>query len=143
MNMLRLAFLLVTAAAPAWGAISYSRFAHPKGDYLLEFPSDWRRSAGMEALWLRPPDREGSDVKIGLRLHPTFKSDAATPKDFIASLLSAVGEIKKLDSRSESTVAGRKAERLALTETEEYKDDFGQKLPGPMREGEHGPRQQC
>ncbi|MBI4677828.1 MAG: hypothetical protein HY748_09625 [Elusimicrobia bacterium] len=122
----------LSLACASWGAIGYTRYAQPKGDYVIEYPSDWRRSYGMQTVWLEPPGAS-SKVKVGLELHP-YGKEAALPEGYIAELMEKVDVVKKLDSRGEAEVAGRKAEKLAFTEVIEHKGRFGEKLPGPLRE---------
>ncbi|MBI5624255.1 MAG: hypothetical protein HY924_10780 [Elusimicrobia bacterium] len=125
-----LAVLLL--ALPAAAAVDYAKYQHPKGDFVLEYPSDWKRYFGMQTVWLEPPARE-SRAKVGLELHP-YGKETAKAAEFAEQLMKAVGEIKKLDTRAQAKVGGFPAERLAFTETLERKGPYGQKMPGPMQE---------
>jgi len=130
-------FLLLTAAlAPAsWSAsIDSTRYAHPRGDYALTYPSDWKRSMGLQAVLVRPPGAAGRQVSVTFERYPLGKDSPATPQGFETELRADVGRIKKLDSEGPATVAGRKARRLALTTTAVLKDSYGSPLPGPRRE---------
>jgi hypothetical protein len=120
-------------AAPCRAAVDYTQYKHPKGDFVLEYPSDWKRYYGMQTVWLEPPSRESRAV-IGLELHPYGKAEARTAAEFTAEMMKGEGAIKKLDSKAEAKVGSLKAERLAFTETIERKGAFGQKMPGPMQE---------
>ncbi|HAH07046.1 MAG TPA: hypothetical protein DCM05_11065 [Elusimicrobia bacterium] len=129
-----LALLTFCAAASAWAAIGYARFAHPKGDYAVEYPSDWKKSYGIQALRLAPPGKAGEQVKLTLERYPFGKESPATMADFARSLLEQVPSLKKLDSDVAADVAGRKARRLAFTETATLRTKQGDRLAGPMRE---------
>jgi hypothetical protein len=119
-------------AAPGWAAVDYAKYKHPKGDFVLEYPSDWKRYYGMQTLWLEPPARE-SRAKVGLELHP-YGKETSRASEYTAELVKAAEELKKLDSRAEAKVGGLAAERLAFTETLERKGAYGQKMPGPIQE---------
>lgn len=121
----------LTGAARA-AAIGYTHFAHPKGDYAIDYPSDWKRSLGLQAVSLRPPGRLGTGTGVALERYPFGKDSPKTPEAFVAEL--KADTIKKVESEKQVEVAGRKAARLALTVTAELKGDFGQKLAGPRRE---------
>ncbi|MBI5209369.1 MAG: hypothetical protein HY927_05280 [Elusimicrobia bacterium] len=124
---------LLALGAWSWGAIGYSKYAHPRGEFLLEYPSDWKRDYGMQTVWLQPPGRD-IHVKVALELHPYGRKEAATPSAFVDELMQAVGTVKKLDAREEAKVAGRKADKLSFTETIEPKGQYGQRLPGPLQQ---------
>jgi hypothetical protein len=124
--------VLLLACAAANAAIGYTHFAHPKGDYALDYPSDWKRSLGGQALFLRLPGPTGKGTGVALERYPFGKGSPKSPEAFIAGLKS--DPIKKVDAESAVTVAGRKATRLSLTVTVELKGEFGEKLPGPRRE---------
>jgi hypothetical protein len=126
--------LLLALVSPAWCALDYSRWAHPAGDYVIEYPSDWKRSIAMQAVNLQPPGRAGDLVVVSFERYPLGKGSPAKPKDYIKALLDPVGLTKKLDSRGAATVAGIKADKISLEETKEIKGEYGQKLPGPMKE---------
>ena len=115
-------------------AIDSTRYAHPHGDYTLTYPSDWKRSMGLQALLVRPPGPAGRDASVTLESYPLGKDSPATPESFEADLRADVGRIKKLDSEGTAMVAGRKARRLALTTTAVLKTSYGVPLPGPRRE---------
>ncbi|MBI3553234.1 MAG: hypothetical protein HY077_12130 [Elusimicrobia bacterium] len=119
-------------SAPARGAIAYTRFAHPKGEYAIEYPSDWKRSLGLQAVSLRPPGRDGVGTGVALERYPFGKDSPKDPDAFVAAL--KADTIKKIDSEKLVEAAGRKARRLALTVTAELKGQYGQKLAGPRRE---------
>jgi hypothetical protein len=123
----------LVAASPCFGALSYERFAHPKGDYVLDFPSDWKRSVGMETLHLRPSGIAGKLVEVSVEKHPLGR-EAATPAEFIAALLKDAKGLRRLDARDSIQVSGRDAERLTLTETRVLKGAYNTTLPGPMTE---------
>jgi hypothetical protein len=110
--------LLLSSCATAWAAIDYARFAHPAGDYVLEYPSHWKRSVALQEVNLHPPGKEADSVVISFSRFPVGISSPKTPQDFIARLKDPVGRIKKLDA--EETVA--------------LKGAYGQKLPGPVKE---------
>jgi hypothetical protein len=130
--LLLLAAALVPAAVMA--AIDSTRYAHPRGDYSLTYPSDWKRSMGLQALLVRPPGPSGKQVSITLESYPLGKDSPATPEIFEKELRADVGRVKKLDSEGTATVAGRQARRLALTMTGVLKTSYGVPLPGPRRE---------
>lgn len=135
--MLRaLCAVLLTAAAAgsAAAALDYTRWSHPKGDYSLEYPSDWKRSVGLETLILHPPGRNGKLLSLNVEKHPLNRKEAATPAAFVDELLKDAQGLRRLDSRDTVKVAGRDAERLVLTETKPLKGKLGTMLPGPMSE---------
>ena len=130
-------FLLLAAAlAPtaALAAIDMTRYAHPRGDYSLTYPSDWKRSTGLQALVVRPPGPAGKQSSVTLERYPLGKDSPATPQAFETALRADVGRIKKLDSEGGIIVDGRKARRVALTMTVTLKTSLGTPLPGPRRE---------
>jgi len=131
-------YLLILAAslspAAAVAAIDSTRYAHPRGDYALTYPSDWKRSMGLQALLVRPPGQAGKQVSVTLESYPLGKDSPATPELFEQNMKADVGRIKKLDSEGSATVAGRQARRLALTTTAVLKTSYGAALPGPRRE---------
>lgn len=127
-------FMTLLLSAPAWSAIAYSHFAHPKGDYLIEYPADWKRSYGIQTFSLRPPGQADATVKVSLELYPYGKNSPQTPDLYIAELIEPVGRIKRLDSRQTIIIAGIKTERLAFTETVELKGKYGEKILGPLSE---------
>jgi hypothetical protein len=129
-----LTLLALCTAASASSAIGYSRFAHPKGDYAVEYPSDWKKTFGMQALRLAPPGEEGKTVKATIERYPFGKDSPATLEDFAKGLMEQTPAVKKLDSDAPADVAGRKARRLAFTETAALRTKQGDKLAGPMRE---------
>ena len=131
--LLVLAVLPLTAAA-SQAAIAYTRFEHPKGDYVIEYPSDWNKSYGLQAVSLRPPGLAGKTARVSLERYPLGKNTPAKPDDFEKELLSQVGTLKKLDSQSSVDMAGRKARRLVLRETAAIPGRQGQHLAGPLRE---------
>jgi|SRR5579859_5378530 len=124
--------LLWASAAPA--ALAYTRFAHPRGDYSLEYPSDWTRSVGIETLKLSPPGEPGKLLRLSVEKHPIDKREAATPAAFIDGLIKESAGLRRLDSRDTIKVAGRDAERLVLTETAALAGRLGTALAGPMTE---------
>lgn len=132
--MRHLLLLAVLTAPTARAAIDSTRYAHPKGDYSLTYPSDWKRSVGLQALVVRPPGPSGKQVSVTLESYPQGKDSPATPELFETGLKADVGRIKKLDSEGPATAAGRKARRLALTTTAVLKTSYGETLPGPRRE---------
>jgi hypothetical protein len=125
---------LAGLAAPSFAALSYDRFSHPKGDYVVEYPSDWKRSIGIETLRLRPAGTAGGLTRVSIEKHPLGVKDPATPADFVAALLKDAEGVRKLDARETIKVAGRDAERLTFTETAALKGKNGTYLPGPMSE---------
>ena len=126
--------LALSSAACAWAAIGYSKFVHPKGDYAVEYPSNWKKSYGLQALRLTPPGREGERVKLTIERYPLGKNSPATPEAFAKDLMDQVPGIKKLDSDTAEELGGRKARKLAFTETADLRGKTGDKLPGPMKE---------
>lgn len=133
------AFLLLSAwtacaALPVRAALSYERFAHPKGDYSLEYPSGWKRSVGMETLRLHPAGAAGKLLTLTVEKHPLNKKEAATPAGFIDQLLKDAQGLRHLDSRDTIKVSGKDAERLQFTETTPLKGKMGTMLAGPMTE---------
>ena len=135
MRRLLAAVLLASAAAgSAAAALDYTRWAHPKGDYSLEYPADWKRSVGLETLILHPPGRNGKLVSLNVEKHPLGAKDAATPAAFVEALLKDAQGLRRLDSRDTVKVGGRDAERLVFTETKPLKGKLGTMLPGPMTE---------
>ena len=133
---MRYLLLLAAALAPAaaLAAIDSTRYAHPGGAYALTYPSDWKRTMGLQALVVRPPGPAGKQASVTLERYPLGKDSPATPQGFETALRVDVGRIKKLDSEGEATVAGRKARRVALTMTANLKTSLGTPLPGPRRE---------
>lgn len=131
---MRILALLAALALPASAAISYARFAHPRGEFALEYPSDWKRSVGVRTLHLRPKGRAGELVRVSVEQFPLAKSDPKTAAEYTASLLKSAEGLKKVESRAAVKVAGRDAEKIVLIETAELKGKLGTKLPGPMRE---------
>ncbi len=122
-------FVLLAAATTATAAgIDSTRFSPPAGDYSIEYPSAWRKSFGMRTLWLRPPGQDGKQLRFRLEEHD---GDA---KAFVEGLAAKSTVVKKLDSRTEATIAGLKASRLEFIETVPLKSRFGGPLPGPARE---------
>lgn len=122
------------AALPCAAALSYTRWAHPKGDYALEYPADWKRSVGLETLILHPPGRAGKLTTVTVEKHPLGKKEASTPASFVDQLLKDAQGLRRLDSRDAVKVAGKDAERLVFTETTPLKGKLGTMLPGPMTE---------
>jgi len=115
---MRLAFLLVAVlCGRAWAALDYARFAPPAGDYALDYPASWKRSFGLQALFLQPPAHSDASVRVSIERFPVGKDSPATPADFIKGLMAQVGRIKRLDSRAPVMISGVKAERIVLTET--------------------------
>ncbi len=127
-----LALLLVSA--PAWSAVGYSRFAHPRGDYALEYPSDWKRTFGIEALVMRPPGKSGENARVSLEGYPIDKKSPKDARAFAERLLAEAQKLKKVESDASATVDGVAARRITLIETVAPKGSYGQKLPGPLRE---------
>ncbi len=135
--MRSLAFLVLAglaAVAPALGALSYERFRHPQGDYVVAYPSDWKSSVGIETLKLRPGGAAGKLVRVSIEKHPLGSQEPATPAAFIADMLKSAEGFKRLDARDTIQVSGKDAERLTLTETTALKGKLGTRLPGPMTE---------
>lgn len=130
--MTRLLLALLLAAPPAFGAIGYAAFRHPRGDYSLEYPSDWKRTVGVETVSLRPPGKKGDRVRLTLERRPVGKEEAPTASSYVAAL--EKDPLKKVEARAAVKVAGLPAERLALVETAELYGKHGQALDGPMRE---------
>lgn len=114
---LTLALLAIVSCGPGWAALDYARFAHPAGDYALEYPSNWKKSFGLQALFLQPPGHSDASIRVSVERYPVGQNSPATPADFIKALMTQVGRIKRLDSRGPVLVSGVKGERLALTET--------------------------
>ena len=129
-------FFLTALLAPAaaFAAIDTTRYAHPRGEYALSYPSDWKRSMGLQALLMRPPGPTGRQVSVTLERYPLGKGSPATPQGFETELRADVGKIKKLDEEGAATVDGRKARRVGLTTTAALKTSYGVPLPGPRRE---------
>ena len=124
--MRKIVFLaLAFAPAAASAAAAYARYAHPRGDYVLEYPSGWKRSLGLGAVELRPPGPAGERVSVTLERYPFGKDSPLTPEDFEKRLRADVGRVKRLDAEGEATAAGRKARKLALTVTAQLKDGGG------------------
>jgi hypothetical protein len=134
MDLRLLLSLALGVAAPASAALSYQRFAHPKGDYTLEYPADWKRSVGIETLKLSPPGRTGKLLRLSVEKHPLGRGEAATPSAYIDGLLKDAQGLRSLDSRDTIKVAGRDAERLVLTDTTPLAGKLGTRLAGPMTE---------
>ncbi len=134
MKRLFLVLTVLTLAAPAWSTIAYSRFTHPKGDYVIEYPSNWNKSYGLQTVSLRPPGLDGKTARVSLERYPLGKNTPAKPEDFEKELLSQVGTLKKLESQASVDMAGRKARRLSLSETSAIPGRQGQHLAGPLRE---------
>lgn len=130
MNGILLAALL--SASPAFGAIGYSAFKHPRGEYSLEYPADWKRTVGVETLALRPPGKKGDRVRLTLERRPVGKEEAPTAESYVAGL--AGDPLKKVEARARVKVAGVAAERLSLVETAELYGKHGQAFDGPLRE---------
>lgn len=120
--------LLAAAAAASAAGIDSARFSPPAGDYSVEYPSAWRKSFGMRTLGLRPPGQDGKQLRFRLEEHD---GDA---KAFVEGLAAKASAVKKLDARTEATVAGLKASRLEFVETVPLKSRVGGPLPGPARE---------
>lgn len=123
-----LCVLLAAAAAASAAGIDSTRFSPPAGDYSIEYPSAWRKSFGMKTLGLRPPGQDGKQLRFRLEEHD---GDA---KAFVEALAAKASDVKKLDSRTETTVAGLKAARLEFVEAVPLKSRVGGPLPGPARE---------
>lgn len=132
MRRLLVALAFILPAGGALAAIGYSKFSHPKGDYTLEYPSDWKQSYGLQSLRLRPPGRTGSDVRVSIELFPAGKSSPKSIQDYISGL-SAETAVKKVGKPAETTVSGLRSYRLEMTETAVLSDKYGP-LPGPLRE---------
>ena len=128
-----LTLTLLFPAGTVLGAIGYAKFSHPKGDYVLEFPSNWKQSYGLQSLGLRPRGRSGSDVRISVERFPAGKGSPESAEKYIKEILKPVGVVKKLDARANTVVSGRASQRVALSETVVLKGKFGP-IPGPMRE---------
>lgn len=131
---MKTALLLLLACGSAWSAIDYSRWSHPEGDYVIEYPSDWKRSVAMQAVNLQPPGKEGDSAVVSFERYPLGKGSPKTAKSYVKELLDPVGKIKKLDSRESVTVAGVKTDKIVLEGTKELKGPYGQTLPGPVKE---------
>lgn len=125
---------LLLAATPASAALSYQRFVHPRRDYAIEYPSDWKRSVGIETLKLRPPGRAGQSLRLSIEKRPLGSREPATPAAFIDDLLKRARHVRRLESRDTVKVSGRDAERLVLTETAPLRDGLGTPLRGPVTE---------
>ena len=122
-------FVLVAVAATASATgIDSTRLSPPAGDYSIEYPSAWRKSFGRRTILLRPPGQDGKQLRFRLEEHD---GDA---KAFAEGLAAKSSTVKKLDSRTEATVAELKASRLEFVETVPLKSRFGGPLPGPARE---------
>lgn len=132
MKLLLLAVLLLPGAARA--AISYSKFSHPKGDFVLEYPADWKRTFGLEAVIVRPPGKPGESARVSLEGYPIDKKSPPTADAFAQSLLDGAKGLKKVEADAATTVSGKKARRIQLIETAELKGAYNTKLPGPLRE---------
>ena len=118
----------------SWGAVGYSRFSHPKGDYVVDYPADWKQSIGLQSLRLRPSGKETYRTKVSIERYPLSKGDPPTAKQFIEKLLDKSTGLKKLEARKTVKVSGRDAERLEFVETKTLKGAYDQPLPGPLRE---------
>jgi hypothetical protein len=125
---------VLCAAAPAFSALSYSSFAHPKGEFAFEYPSNWHKSLGLEMLALRPPGRDGKTVRVTVASYPFGKDSPPTPAAYVAKLLVDAQGLKKLERRDKVKTAAGDAERLELLETKTLRGQFGTTLPGPMRQ---------
>ncbi len=134
MRCLFLSLAVLSLVGASQGAIAYTRFIHPKGDYVIEYPSNWKKSYGLQTVSLRPPGRDGKKARISLGRYPLGKATPPGPEDFERELLTQVGKLKKLDSQAALELSGRKGRRLALTETVELTGQYGQRLAGPLRE---------
>lgn len=120
--------LVLFASAAAAAGIDSARFSPPAGDYAIEYPSAWHKSFGMRTLWLKPPGQDGKQLRLRLEEHD------GDVKAFVEGLAAKATDVKKLDARTEATVAGRKSSRLEFVETVPLKGRFGGPLPGPARE---------
>lgn len=134
MRHLLLAMAVLPLASAARGAIAYTRFAHPKGDYVIEYPSNWKKSYGLQTVSLRPPGLDGKKAKVSLGRYPLGKGTPVKPEDFEKELLAQVGTLKRLDSQTSIDFAGHKVHRLALTETVALTGSYGRRLTGPLQE---------
>lgn len=133
-RVLLLLAVFAAPAPPALGALSYERFSHPKGDYVVEYPADWKRSVGLETLKLRPAGAAGKLLRVSIEKHPLGSKDPAAPASYVADLLKSAEGLRRLDARETIKVSGKDAERLTLTETLALKGKLGTRLPGPMTE---------
>ena len=131
-NQLVAAFLL-TAALPLRAALDYTRYEHPRGDYSVEYPSNWKLSYGIQTVWFRPVARKDVVAKTSMARYPINKNDPVTPKDFLARIKKNAAPIKKVTAERDLTVSGLAATRLELTETVQLSRRH-QPLPGPLRE---------
>lgn len=122
-------FVLLAAAAVASAAgVDSTHFSPPGSDYSIEYPLSWHRSFGRRTLGLRPSGQDGKELRFRLEEHD---GDA---KAFVEGLAAKASAVKKLDARTEATVAGLKAARLEFVETVPLKSRVGGPLPGPARE---------
>lgn len=124
---------LALCAIRADAAIAYAKHAPQGAGFALEYPSDWKRSPGLETVKLVPPGRDGKNVRVFVERWPLSKSDPKTAQAYVASL-EALEPVKKIEKKESLVVDGRTAQRLTLVETVELKGTYGQKLPGPLRE---------
>lgn len=116
-----------------WAAIGYSRYAPKGAGFSFEYPADWKRQPGLQTVLLKPAGKEGASARVTIERRPLTKGEGMTAKDYVASLEKLEG-VKAIQDRKPVEVAGRQAERLALAETADLKDRYGQKLPGPQKE---------
>ncbi|MBI3550695.1 MAG: hypothetical protein HY078_16790 [Elusimicrobia bacterium] len=126
-------FVLIAAPSLASAAIIYSKFSHPTGDYILEYPSHWRRSLGLQAVYLHPWGKLGPNALISLERYPLGKGSPQTPADFEKDVRKDVGIIKKLLSEGTIEISGVKARRLALMMSADVRKR-GKGDMGPYRE---------
>ncbi|HAM35921.1 MAG TPA: hypothetical protein DEB40_08200 [Elusimicrobia bacterium] len=129
-----LAALTLVFATFGRAAISYSKFVHPGGDYILEYPASWRTSLGLQTLNIRPPGKDKTRVKVSMEFYPLAKEDAQTAEAFIARIKSQWTGIKKLESQAPAEVSGLKAEKIVFMETKPLRGRYGEKIAGPLKE---------
>lgn len=111
--------LLLLCAVPASAAILYSRFSHPTGDYVIEYPAHWKRSLGLQAVYLHPAGKLAPQALISLERYPLGKDSPRTPEDFEKDLRKDLGFVKKLESEGSKEISGVRARRLVMTMTDD------------------------
>lgn len=127
------ALLAILLSGVGSAAIDHARFRHPAGDYALEYPARWKRSAGIQTLLLRPAGAAGDRTRVSLERYPVNRGDPRSAEQYVGATMESLGGISKLERDETVSVAGVDARRLWLSETVKLRGAYGEALPGPLR----------
>ncbi len=115
-QLIRIFLLLasVLTSLSSW-ANPYQRFAHPGGDFILEYPSGWKLSPGLQTVNFFHPDNKEVYVRIGG--FPLGKDDPGTAEEYVVRAVDNVALYGgHLDRKEVTQVSGQAATRLEYVE---------------------------